>query len=83
MTFIRTNVALSNKRSLKEIAHVINVETQQLPSHFKNLQWYIAVNDAITSRLSRPVQPKPKRKPPKNICHIHYSCKTVKQEHVK
>lgn len=42
------------------------------------MEWYLAVFDAIKSKLYSPVPPKKSRKPPKNRYHKGFSVKAAK-----
>jgi len=77
MNFIRSNVSVLNKVSLKDIANIIDDEISRLPSNFKYLQWYLAVNDAIKAKLYHPFIQKCVKKAPENICHIQFCNKAV------
>ena len=77
MNFIRTSVASLNKKSLKDIANVMNDEILRLPSHFKYLQWYFATIDAIKSKMYQPKIQKTPKKSPENICKIYFCNKAV------
>ena len=77
MNFIRSNVSVLNKSSLRDIANVIDEEISRLPSCFKYLQWYFAVNDAIKTKLYHPVILKSTKKAPENICHVKFCNKAV------
>ena len=77
MNFIRTSVASLNKKSLKDIANVMNDEVLRLPSHFKYLQWYFSTIDAIKSKMYQPKIQKSLKISPENICKIYFCYKAV------
>ena len=78
MNFIRSNVLVLNRSSLRDIANVIDEEISRLPSCFKYLQWYFAVNNAIKTKSYHSVILKSRKKAPENICYIKFCNKAVK-----
>ena len=77
MNFIRISIASFKKKTLKELGTTLIDKLNKLPSSFPHLQWYLATQDAIESKLYKPAIIKPKRKPPDNICKVFFHNKAV------
>ena len=75
MNVIRIPTGSLNKKTLKDIANIINDEIVTLPSHFKYIQWYIQTLDNIKSNLCQPELSKVTKKHPDSICHLQFSNK--------
>ena len=73
MNVIRIPIASLNKKTLKDIANIINDVIVTLPSHFKYMQWYIQTPDNIKSKLYQPELSKVTKKHPDSICHVQFS----------
>ena len=77
INFIRISLSSMKKSYLKYVYNIISDEINDSPSDFIFLQWYLIILDIIECKLYRPIKPKNKRKPPKNLCHISFSNKGV------
>lgn len=51
MNFLRISMTSLNKKTLEDIANIINEEIVSLPSYFKHMQWYIETIVDIRSKL--------------------------------
>ena len=77
MNFLRVSITSLNKSSLKSIASLLIDKLNVLPVSFPYMQWYIAAQDAIESKIYKPKTVKPKRKPPENICKVYFHNKAI------
>ena len=77
MNFIRVQIASLNKKSLKEIGATFLDKLNTFPSSFPHMQWYLATQDAIESKLYKPMQVKQRKKPPENICKVLFHNKAI------
>ena len=77
MILLRVQIASLSKKSLKEIGATMIDKLNTLPSSFPHMQWYLATQDAIESKLYKPAEAKPKRKPPENICKVYFHNKAI------
>ena len=77
MNFMRVSIASFNKKTLKDVAVTLIDKLNKFPSSFPHIQWYLATQDAIESKLYKPAFIKPKKKPPENICKVYFHNKAV------
>ena len=75
INFARVSLLAMNKTNLKKTAVLLN-ELINKGNNVK-LQWTLAALDIIESKIYKPPINKPKRKPPSNICKIHFDNKGI------
>ena len=75
MNMIRIGLSSMKKKSLKEMADHMHDLVASIPDESYNLQWYIACIDLIECKIYKHPVPKPKKKPPENICHVLFDNK--------
>ena len=69
--FLRANIASLSNQVMKDIITIFNDEMKHWLSRFKCMRGYLAVLNAIKSKLSFCI-PQINRKPPEYICHIEF-----------
>ena len=77
LNFIRYNLASMKKANLKKLADLVTEELSSVDDNFPYIQWYYVILDIVDTKFFKPPKVKPKRTPPKNVCHVSFDNKAI------
>ena len=78
MNFGRSVISSFSKKKLKNLYIKINDYIHESPEDFQYMQWYLALQDLIETKLHKKQPPNKKKTLPKNKTQIHFVNKGVK-----
>ena len=77
MNYIRITVDSLKKSTLKKIVDLINDTIFGSDDKQEFVQWYMAITDAIESKLLKPTVEQPTKKPPDSVLNVKFHNKAV------
>ena len=75
--FVRVNMVSWSKQPLKDLADIIKNRLNLVCKTFKYSELYLAVTDAIESKLYESLTTTARRKTPENICKLNFFNKAI------